>query len=54
MFRLSAHGLKIETGRYNSKSKFIPPEDRLYTVCDMNICENEMHFLLECKACSGE
>jgi sorting nexin-29 len=53
-FRLSAHKLKIETGRYNSKNAYTKPEDRLCTICDLGECENEKHFLLTCPAYKDE
>ena len=46
-FRLSSHKLKIETDRYVVPR--IPPEQRLCTNCDLNICEDEFHFLIVCK-----
>ena len=36
--------LKIETGRYQN----IPKELRLCTLCEENVIENEIHFLLYC------
>ena len=50
--RLSAHKLNIETGRYNSKNKYIPPDERLCTCCSMKTCESELHFLIACPAYS--
>lgn len=46
--RLSAHKLRIETDRYNSKNAYIPPECRLCTNCDLGKVEDEFHFILEC------
>ena len=46
--RISAHKLKIETGRFNSKINYIPPEQRFCTNCSMNITEDERHFILHC------
>jgi hypothetical protein len=47
-FRLSAHKLKIETGRYNSKNSYVPPSQRICCNCDMGRVEDEEHFLTEC------
>ena len=47
-FRLSAHKLKIETGRYNSKNKYVPPDARLCDNCKMDKIEEEIPFLTEC------
>ena len=44
-FRLSSHNLEIETGRYNSK----PRSERIYRLCQMNVVEDEFHFLLTCE-----
>ena len=41
-FRISAHRLRIERGRYFGEK----PEERLCTIC--NIVEDEMHFLCQC------
>jgi hypothetical protein len=43
-FRISAHNLRIETGRYENT----PLENRLCTFCNMRQIENEYHFLLVC------
>ena len=45
-FRVSAHALRIETGRYNRPHK-LALEERLCWFCK-NTVEDEMHFLLEC------
>ena len=45
-FRLSSHSLEIESGRH--KRPKTPVENRLCTVCDLNIVEDEVYFLLEC------
>ena len=42
--RLSSHSLAIETGRYTG----IPRSERICTFCNMNVVENEFHFLLSC------
>ena len=46
--RISAHNLKIETGRFNSKNGYMPPELRLCDHCDLNKIENELHLVTEC------
>lgn len=46
-FRLSAHNLEIERGRFKN-GKYLPPNQRLCKHCDLNICEDEIHFLLQC------
>ena len=43
-FRLSAHDLAIERGRYES----IPRNERICKYCNQNMTENEYHFLLVC------
>ena len=47
-FRISAHKLRIETGRFNNKLKYVPPEQRLCEYCSMNKIEDEYHYLVEC------
>ena len=47
-FRISAHKLKIETDRFTTKNKYIPPEQRLCNKCNMKRTEDEYHFILEC------
>ena len=49
-FRISAHRLAIETGRY----KGIPRQDRLCTRCSANAVEDETHFLFECSGMNKE
>ena len=44
--RISAHSLKIETGRH-SKPK-TPPDKRICDYCNSLEVENEHHFLLNC------
>ena len=46
-WRISAHNLLIETGRY-SKGRILAREDRICTVCNINAIENEFHFLTQC------
>ena len=48
-FRISAHKLKIETGRYNSYNCYIKAEDRKCIQCNTNSMEDEFHFLIEYK-----
>lgn len=43
-FRISSHNLEIEIGRHLN----IPREDRKCKQCNMNVLENEFHFLLVC------
>ena len=42
--KLSSHNLAIETGRYHN----VPQNMRLCQYCNMNVIENEYHFLLVC------
>ena len=46
-FRISAHKLAIESGRYLRPQ--VPLNDRLCTFCNDKCVENEMHFLLDCE-----
>ena len=43
-FRISAHRLKIETGRYIKLDR----SERLSTKCSTGAIEDEQHFLMEC------
>ena len=45
--RISAHKLRIETGRYAKPNKILE-EDRISLFCDLNKIEDEHHFMLEC------
>jgi hypothetical protein len=45
-FRVSAHGLLIERGRYTNLKR----HERMCKCCNMNVLENEYHFLLVCPA----
>lgn len=54
-FWLSAHFLRIETGRYKKKCrdeggnvKQLDREQRKCLFCNLNKVEDELHFLLEC------
>ena len=44
--RLRAHPLEIERGRHYG----VPRQDRLCRVCNLNLVEDEKHFILECAA----
>ena len=44
-FRTGILPLAIETGRYYN----IPPENRICSLCNENLVEDELHFLLYCK-----
>lgn len=43
-FRISAHKLQIEYGRYRN----IPVSERLCTKCSMKVIEDELHFMFIC------
>lgn len=43
-FRLCAHSLEIETGRYNKT----PRENRICKLCNTSMVESEYHFLCIC------
>ena len=43
-FRVSAHQLRIEQGRYNGTAR----PDRICEICNMNEIEDEYHFILIC------
>ena len=45
--RLSAHNLLTETGRY-AKPKSMPRSERICEHCNLNLIENEFHFLSQC------
>lgn len=47
-FRISAHRLRIEQGRYCGAK----PEERLCDICNFSV-ENEIHFLCSCKKYDG-
>ena len=44
-YRINAHSLNIETGRYFN----IARNQRFCNMCNMRIIEDEFHFILECK-----
>ena len=45
-FRVSAHRLEIESGRYKKKSV----SERICKYCKLNAVEDEVHFLCNCSA----
>ena len=45
-YRVSAHRLRIETGRYSSP--VTPVSDRTCLFCDSNDLDDEQHFILHC------
>jgi hypothetical protein len=47
-FRLSNHKLKIETGRYEKNTDYVPPIDRKCLNCNSDQCEDELHHLIIC------
>jgi hypothetical protein len=51
--RISAHQLRIESGRYTRPRK-TPLQDRTCLVCKGNSVEDETHFVLHCPAYSTE
>ena len=51
-FRLSAHNLAIETGRYTKPKT--PINNRTCLYCKNHLIENEIHFLLECPMYDAE
>ena len=49
-FRVSAHRLAIESGRYRN----IESNKRICKFCSLNLIEDENHFLLECPLYSND
>ena len=47
-FRLSAHRLSIETGRFNGRNQYVPPERRICNMCSLSAVEDEIHFAITC------
>ena len=53
-FRISAHQLRIETGRYERKKNqagkisILEKEEKVCRYCNLSKVEDESHFLLEC------
>ena len=46
--RLSCHKLNIERGRYLPPEQRLPPSERICNKCQLNLCEDELHFILTC------
>ena len=46
-YRVSAHRLRVETGRYSSP--VTPLCDRIFLFCDSKECDTEEHFILHCR-----
>ena len=44
--RLSCHKLQIEIQRYSKT--YIEPEKRICKMCNLDMCEDELHFLIQC------
>ena len=44
--RIGVLPLEIETGRHTRPS--VPLNERICTLCNLNVCETECHFMLEC------
>ena len=59
-FRISAHQLRIETGRYEKKKNKdgkmsqLVRDERICLHCNMSKIEDEFHFLLECPLYSSD
>ncbi len=51
-FRISAHNLAIERGRYTRPPT--PVNDRICSFCSGNVIEDEFHFLMTCKKTDRE
>ena len=47
-FRVSAHQLRIEIGRYH-RPRPLPVEERICLHCDSGEVEDEFHFLVNCQ-----
>ena len=43
--RISAHKLRIETGRYQK----VPADQRFCDICQLNLIEDEIHFSMSCR-----
>ena len=52
-FRISAHNLLIESGRYSKKGS-LARENRVCRFCNMNAIENEFHFIINCSFYNAE
>ncbi len=47
--RISAHPLRIETGRYERENgKILPEPSRICLCCNLNAVENELHMVTKC------
>ncbi len=51
-FRLSSHTLRIEAGRHERPK--LPAENRLCTLCNINLVEDEFHFVFICDLYTNE
>ena len=49
-FRISAHRLEVESGRYKKQ----PVSDRICKFCKLDQIEDEIHFLCNCSAYNFE
>ena len=47
--RISAHSLRVETGRYASRQR-LDRNQRICNYCNKNVIEDEYHFIMECQA----
>ena len=52
--RLSAHKLRIETGRYVKKEEKLPPSERICKFCSIRQCEDEYHLIMKCSLYENE
>ena len=52
--RLSAHKLRIETGRYTKKEEKLSPSERICMFCPRRECENEYHLIMKCNLYENE
>ena len=44
--RVSAHSLRIQTGRYGANR--IPRNERVCVYCSLNDIDDELHFICKC------
>ena len=51
-YRMSSDDLNIERGRYNNP--ITPINQRIYTRCELNEIDDEIHLLLHCNAKNNE
>ena len=47
-FRVNAHKLRINSGAYEHNGGPIPTDERICKFCNLNIVENETHFIIQC------